>query len=80
MLAIVDYFTEYYHLETFNQYDYYRRYKLSEIVYPLGVLLVDKISPNMHMKEKVIEECSNDPCGQKFLKYNIIEKTIRDVV
>lgn len=44
------------------------------------MILIDNINNNDNQKQKTIRECSKDECGRFFLKYNIVEKDIRDVV
>lgn len=44
------------------------------------MILIDNINNNDNQKQKAIRECSKDECRRFFLKYNIVEKDIRDVV
>ena len=45
-----------------------------------GFDIIDNIYNNDNQKQKGIRECSKDEYGRFFLKYNIVEKDIRDVV
>ena len=79
-LAMIDYLTYIYHAPVYEPLDKYRQYKLSEPVFPFSMLLIDSIKRNDEQKQQALKECSEDECGRFFLKYNIVEKDIRDVV
>ena len=79
VLAMIDYLTYIYKAPSYKPLDKYRCFKLSEPVYPFSMLLIDNINSNDNQKQKAIRECSEDECGRFFLKYNIVEKDIRDV-
>ena len=78
--AMIDYLTYIYHAPVYEPLDKYRQYKLSEPVFPFSMLLIDSIKRNDEQKQQALKECSEDECGRFFLKYNIVEKDIRDVV
>lgn len=79
VLAMIDYLTYIYKAPIYEPLDKYRQYKLSKPVYPFSMLLIDKINGNNNQKQKAIRECNEDECGRFFLKYNIVEKDIKDV-
>lgn len=64
--------------ERCHRYDDKRKYKLSEPLFPKDAVLMDKLVPESNIKERLLEECNKDVCARYFLKYNIIEKDIRD--
>lgn len=76
---MIDYLTYIYKAPIYEPLDKYRQYKLSKPVYPFSMLLIDKINGNNNQKQKAIRECNEDECGRFFLKYNIVEKDIKDV-
>lgn len=80
VLAMIDYLTYIYNAPVYEPLNKYRQYKLNKPVYPFSMLLIDSINDNDNQKQKAIRECSKDECGRFFLKYNIVEKDIRDVV
>ncbi len=80
LLAMMDYLSDLHCLSKCADYDKYRKYKLKEPLFPGGILMMDKVMPDKHIKEKTIEDLKNNQLAQYFLKYNIIEGDIRDVI
>ncbi len=56
-----------------------KKNKLKEPLFPTSILWMDFLNPNENIKEKALEECRNDECGKYFMRYNIVERNIRDV-
>ncbi len=69
ILALYDYFTD----DKDNAYDFYRKNRLSDMLFPLEVEMMDRINKNDREKEKMLKVCKNRPLSQEFLKYNISE-------
>ena len=67
-------------MELFAGYEYYRQNKLAEPLFPLDIIMMDKLSPESNIKDEILQECNKNECSKEFLKYNIIEGDIRDVV
>lgn len=80
LVALIDYLSDCYNAPLFEGFEYYRKQKLQKPIFPLGIVLEDKIRNTEENRKRAIEECSKDPCGKFFLKYNIIERSIDDVV
>ena len=74
LLAMLDYLCRLNGIEISSRYDSIREYRLPETVFPLDVSVAAKISNNLDIRDKAIEESIPE-----FMKYNIVEKDIRDV-
>lgn len=72
-LAMLDYLSDKHKVPYYEPYNYYRTQKLENIIYPLGVLMLDEINGNHSERNKAIRIAKEDPYGKYFLKYNIIE-------
>lgn len=79
-LAMLDYLSDLNNAPYLEKYASYRHLKLAEPIYPSDIILLDVLNKNNNEKQLAIEECSKDECGKYFLKYNIIEKSITDVI
>lgn len=79
-LAMLDYLSEINHAPLYKKYNEYRKLKLGEPIFPSDILYIDKLNKNDNAKKRAIEECQNSLCGKHFLKYNIIERSITEVV
>ncbi|MBQ6813931.1 MAG: helix-turn-helix transcriptional regulator [Lachnospiraceae bacterium] len=75
LLAMLDYLSKRHNTPICNKYDYYRTQKLANILYPKDILLMDKSNPDRNIKEEVLKICNPE-----FLKYNIVEVDLTDVV
>ena len=69
ILALYDYFTGIKE----EVYDRYRKNRLTDILFPLEVEMIDMLHKNNREKEKMLEICKDRPLSQEFLKYNISE-------
>ena len=75
LLAMLDILSKKYNAPLCTRYDYYRTQKLKNILFPLDILLKSEISPSFNWKEEILKDCNPE-----FLKYNIVEGEIYDVV
>lgn len=79
LLAMLDYLTDKYEVPTyFEAYNHIRKNRLAEPVFVSGTIVLDCVMPGY--RQKAIADCLNDPIGRYFMKYNIVEKEIYDVV
>lgn len=74
MLAMVDYISRENGIALNPKYDCLRCRKLSETVYPAGVLVLCAVSKSDTPKKEALEEAIPE-----FLRFNIVEAGIRDV-
>jgi len=74
LLAMVDYLCRENGLPLHDDYEELRRMKLSEIVYPAGILLLSAALRSDEPKEKSIREAIPE-----FLRHNIVESEVRSV-
>ena len=77
IVAMMDCITDEMGLPRYKDYDFYRQQKLSEPKFPKDVILTDTIVKGHKMQ--VMEECRNNNISKYFLKYNIIERSFKDV-
>ncbi len=78
VLTIFDIFTKELKVPLLDEYEKYRQFYVKEPVFPDDILMMDKIIPGY--KDKCYEECKNNPIGYEFLKHNLVERDIYDVV
>ena len=74
LLAMLDYLCRINKMETEKKYNDMREYKLPETVYPMDISLAAKINNNLDIRDAAIRESIPE-----FIKFNIVEKEIRDV-
>lgn len=75
LLAMVDHISKLNNIPICSEYSDIRKYKLPEIIYPCGVLALCAIFNSEEPKEKALKEAIPE-----FLRYNIVEAEIRNVV
>lgn len=75
LIALLDILCKKYNKELVNKYNYIRTEKLAEPLYPRDIIMYDYLFPEKNIKESILENCNKE-----FLKYNIIEGDIYDVV
>ncbi len=75
LLAMVDYISRLNDIPLCTNYNQIRQLKLKKKIYPMGVELADMVSDNEKMKME--SELSAIP---EFLRFNIIESEVRNVV
>lgn len=79
-LAMIDYITWKNGIALYEGYAKIRACKLEKILYPGGVILLDKIEHSHKNRDEAVKACSQDQCGAFFFRHNIIERNIEDVV
>lgn len=79
LTAMIDYLSKEHKLPIPSQCQEFRSFKLTEPLFPLDILLMDKLLPEKNIKEKEIGLCKQESLAREFLKYNIVERDIRDV-
>lgn len=75
LLAMLDILSKKYDVPLYNRYDFYRKQKLANPLYPKDVIYKDKLMPELKYRERILNECNPE-----FLKYNIVEGDIYDVI
>ena len=75
LLAMLDYVSRDNAVELCAEYDDLRTKKLQEIIYPSGIITQAIVTGDETIKSKAINESIPE-----FLRFNIVEKDIRDVV
>lgn len=75
LLAMLDYVSRVNAVELCADYDDLRTKKLQEIIYPSGIITQVIVTGDETIKSKAINESIPE-----FLRFNIVEKDIRDVV
>jgi len=74
LLGMLDYLSRENNLNIINNYNDIRKYKLENIVYPSGVLIMCALMGNDNLKEKSIKEAIPE-----FKRFNIVEAEVRNV-
>lgn len=75
LLAMVDYLSRENDIPVCTDYDDIRSCKLSETIYPTGVLMASEVSENEEIKEKAYREAIPE-----FIRFNIVENEVRNVI
>ena len=75
LLAMLDYVSRINAVELCADYDDLRSQKLQETIYPSSIIAQALITGDETIKDKAIEESIPE-----FIRFNIVEKDIRDVV
>ena len=75
LLAILDILSKKYNAPLCNKYDFYRTQKLDNLLYPSEITLKDMLMPELKLKETILR--TSNP---EFLKYNIVEGDIFNVI
>ena len=78
-LAIFDCVTERIGVNLYKDYDVYRSQKLAKPLFPSDIELMYSLGMT-EIKQNTIRECQNDATGKYFIKYNIIERSIDNVI
>jgi transcriptional regulator with XRE-family HTH domain len=74
LLAMVDYLSRENDLPLAKEYEDIRKARLSEIVYPAGILVMSAFSNNEKYKELCVSEAIPE-----FARHNIVERDVRNV-
>lgn len=75
LLGMTDYLSNINDVLICTSYNDIRKCKLSKIVYPTGILIKAAVFKDENIKQKAIEEAIPE-----FLRFNIVEADIRNVV
>lgn len=75
LLAMVDYVSRENHVELCSDYDALRNQKLSEVIYPAGVLALCAASGSIEPKEQAKRNAIPE-----FMRFNIVENEVRNVI
>lgn len=75
LLAMLDYVSRINNVAICSDYDDLRRYKLSDILYPSGILISCEVSGDTEIKTAAVIEAIPE-----FARFNIVENEVRNVV
>lgn len=75
LLAMLDYISRLNDIPMCTQYNDLRKMKLKEIVYPSSVLMAARITKNNHLLQEAIMAAIPE-----FMKFNIVENEVRNVI
>ena len=74
MLAMLDYLCRINNLGVVSKYDPLRSYKLPETSFPADIVLAANLNRNLDIRREAIEQSIPE-----FIRFNIVEKEVRDV-
>ena len=74
LLAMLDYLCRLNNVQIAQKYNEIREYKLPDTVYPMDIALAAKLDKSLDIRNTAVRESIPE-----FIKYNIVEKEIRDV-
>lgn len=80
VLAVIDYISWKNDVPFFEEYEWMRKCKLKNELYPSAIVMLDKIEQSNKNRNRALEECKDDECGMFFFRHNIIERSIEDVI
>ena len=75
LLAMVDYISRENEVPLCEEYNQYRKLKLTDTIYPSSVLTASAVSKDESIKEKALKNAIPE-----FLRFNIVEGDVRNVV
>ncbi|HBP37444.1 MAG TPA: hypothetical protein DD640_01640 [Clostridiales bacterium] len=75
LLAMLDYISRINNVPLCTRYDDLRHCKLNQIIYPSGVLTAAAVAKNERIKERSLQEALPE-----FLRFNIVENDVRNVI
>lgn len=75
LLAMLDYVSRENNIPICTQYDDLRKMKLQNMLFPSGVLAAAEITKDQEVKEQAIKDSIPE-----FLRFNIVESEVRNVV
>lgn len=75
LLAMLDYVSRENHVPICTQYDDLRRLKLQNTIFPMGVLAMSEVANDPQIKERSIKEAIPE-----FMRFNIVESEVRNVI
>lgn len=75
LLAMLDYISRENNVPLCNRYDHLRCHKLQDVLYPSGVLILAHV-----LKQESIKTEAKKQAIPEFLRFNIVESEVRNVV
>ncbi len=75
LLAMVDYISRENNVPICNDYDDLRQQKMQKMIYPVGILITASVLNDDSVKEEAVKHAIPE-----FLKYNIVESEVRNVI
>lgn len=75
LLAMIDYLSRINNVPLYSKYEYLRKAKLEDPIYPSGILAICSVEKSDRMKQKALKDSIPE-----FTRHNIIETEIRDVI
>ena len=75
LLAMLDYVSRENHVPLCTQYDDLRKFKLQNTLFPAGVLAMSEVTNNPQIKEQSMKEAIPE-----FMRFNIVESEVRNVI
>lgn len=75
LLAMLDYVSKENNIPICTKYDDMRNLKLKSPIFPAGILIATKVSDNEDIKQRSIKEAIPE-----FMRFNIVESEIRNVI
>lgn len=75
LLAMLDYVSRENHVPLCTQYDDMRKLKLQNTIFPVGVLAMSRVTNNPQIKEQSMKEAIPE-----FMRFNIVESEVRNVI
>ena len=75
LLAMADYLSRENNVPACSEYDDLRAMKLPELLYPSGILLEAELLPDDNIKERAMKNAIPE-----FLRFNIVESEVRNVI
>ncbi|MEG0503952.1 MAG: hypothetical protein RR547_04850 [Raoultibacter sp.] len=75
LLAMLDYLCKQNDIPCCNKYDSIRSCSLKEPIYPRDIVLASRLSPRLNIEHRCLEESLPE-----FRRFNIVERSVRDVV
>ena len=75
LLAMVDYISKQNDIPICTDYDDLRQQRMQELIYPVGILITANVLEDDKIKEDAVKNAIPE-----FLKYNIVENEVRNVI
>lgn len=75
LLAMVDYISRENNVPICNEYDDLRQQKMQKLIYPVDVLVTASVLKDDSVKEDAVKHAISE-----FLKYNIVESEVRNII
>lgn len=75
LLAMLDYISKQNDITICTDYDDLRQQRMQELIYPVGILITANVLEDDKIKEDAVKNAIPE-----FLKYNIVENEVRNVI